>query len=768
MKNKLLFILLTAGIASFAVDIVPAAEKMPIVIPSKPSFIQEFAAKELQSHLQLVFNYLPEIRKGTVTDKKAFYLFPAPSDKKPLKPEEARWQIADDGRIFIYGEDLPVRGKKGIFNDLTRCSRSGSLYAVYDFLNNVLNIRHLEPGKNGIVYRKMSAVPADKKSNSWRSSLEFRELRNGIPSFSAIRRAGYPAELTLSAKKYDEWVNELNLWKIRQRLGRRSAPSYGHAFIWWWKNYGKKHPEYFAMDKLGKRQPPALGATRMHLCMSNPAVVDRIVANWAKTKSAFINLCPNDSTLFCLCQECRKLGSKSDMMIYQANKVMEKAVKIRPDVRGITYAYLDYIYGPRKYKVHPSMVIGFVSIFLNLQKMEQYYKEWQQMGNRSIFLRPNTFWVDIGFPLGYEKTAWEEFQLGTKYNVIGVDVDCLQNDWSVNGIAPYILARSYTDPGKSFEYWEDEYCSAFGTAKNEIKAYFQFIRSNLWEKRILSRAALGIMYDNLSYYIMPRVKEIITPDIYRRAGKLLEKVDRSTLTPQELRRFEAVVTANRHAVKQAEVLHAPPAKKLEANKKLLDFRIKNRSKLNIFWPTLLNKEKKYDLTGMEAALKFKDYFYAKELPVKWFFDVDPSDRGEKEQWFKYSYARISATWVPVPVNCAWETLTVAAGIPGKMVDFLSNYNGHGWYALRVSVPAALKGKKIFLHFGAVDESCKIWVNGELAHVRENRSVTDWKTPFNAEITDKINWQKKYIDIIVKVTDKAGQGGIWKTVWLTAK
>ena len=79
-----------------------------------------------------------------------------------------------------------------------------------------------------------------------------------------------------------------------------------------------------------------------------------------------------------------------------------------------------------------------------------------------------------------------------------------------------------------------------------------------------------------------------------------------------------------------------------------------------------------------------------------------------------------------------------------------------------------KGKKVFLHFGAIDESGKIWVNGKLAHIREHRYSNDWKTPFDVEITDMIDWQKKYVDVVVKVVDKAGQGGMWKTVWLTAK
>jgi hypothetical protein len=768
MKIKILFSLLLWGTILIAKDIVPLEEKMPIVLPGNSSFIQEFAAKELQYHLQLVFGYKPEITKDNITNKKAFYLQKSPLDKKPLKIEEARWQITNDGRVFIYGEDNPVRTKRDFFYDLTKASRSGTLYATYDFINNCLGIKHLEPGANGIIYKKLTSLPQRIKFNSWQSTLEFRELRNGLPSFSSIKKAANPKELSLSKDEYDKVVENLKLWKVRQRLGRRSTPSYGHAFLYWYKRYGKIHPEFFAMNNLGERKVPSLGPTRMQLCMSNEKVVDQIVSNWATTKNAFINLCPNDSTLFCLCSNCKKLGSKSDMMIYQANKVLAKAKKIRPDVRGTTYAYFDYIYGPKMQKVDPSMVIGFVSIFLNLPRMEQFYKEWQQAGNKSIFLRPNTFWVDVGFPLGYEKTAFQEFQLGRKYNVIGVDVDCLQNDWSINGIASYILARAYVNPEKSFEDLEDEYCSSFGPAKDEVKAYYQYIRKNLWESRVLSRVSLTMMYDNLSYYIIPRIKEIITPSLYIQAGKLLQKINKSKLSSTQLTRLKTLILSNKHAILQAEVLHAPLAKKLPLNKKLLAFRIANKDKLNILWHNLLAKEKKYDLTGMDAALKFKNCFYAKELPVKWYFEPDPLDLGEKEKWYNYSNSRIVATWEQVPVNSPWKNFSTTSGVPKRLVTFMQNYNGSAWYALRVAIPIALKGKKVYLHIGAIDETGKIYINGKLLHIRLHLNPNDWKSSFNVDITNQINWQKKYVDVVIKVMDKSGQGGMWKPAWLISK
>ena len=522
------------------------------------------------------------------------------------------------------------------------------------------------------------------------------------------------------------------------------------------------------MNRAGERKPAGIPSDRMQLCMSNAEVIDRIYQSWKVRKGDCINLCPNDSTLFCLCPECKKLGSKSDMMMYQMNAVLEKAVKDRKDVRACTYAYLDYIHGPKNIKVHPNAVIGFVSIFLNLKKMEQYYKEWKDMGTKAIFLRPNTFWLDVGLPLGYEKEVYKEFQLGRKYNVIGTDVDSLPNTWASSGIVTYILARSYIEPERSFESLEDEYYSSFGAAKESVKKYFQYIRKNIWEKRVMNNVPLEKMYDNLSYYIVPRIKDIITEKDYIEAGKLLAKVDVKKLSASEKNRFTALKLENEHARLTVKAIHAKRTDKMKANQALLQFRVKHKNDLNIFWPALFKVEKASDLTGMQAAAEMKEYSYAEGLPRMWYFEPDQKDVGLKEKYYALTLPAISAMWVKIPITSGWEGASVAQGVPQKLVDILKNYDGIGWYGIGVRVDKSLKGKKVFIRFGAVDESCIVYVNGKKAGERPFVKSTDWKTPFAIEITDHIDWKKPTQTVIVRVQDKQGQGGIWKEVYLVAK
>ena len=101
-----------------------------------------------------------------------------------------------------------------------------------------------------------------------------------------------------------------------------------------------------------------------------------------------------------------------------------------------------------------------------------------------------------------------------------------------------------------------------------------------------------------------------------------------------------------------------------------------------------------------------------------------------------------------------------------------------WYRRSFSVPAAWRGERVLLHFGAVDYECVLWVNGGLvgAHKGGFDAFTFDVTPF---LKDGAN------EILLGVTDPSDtadqprgkqqlspQGiwytpvsGIWQTVWL---
>lgn len=106
-----------------------------------------------------------------------------------------------------------------------------------------------------------------------------------------------------------------------------------------------------------------------------------------------------------------------------------------------------------------------------------------------------------------------------------------------------------------------------------------------------------------------------------------------------------------------------------------------------------------------------------------------------------------------------------------------------WYRKNVELPSEYTGKRIILHFGAVDYEAKVWVNGHLVASHEGGH-----TPFQADVTAALQASGMNI-IVVRAQDyskdvtlprgkqywkeKSEQvfytrtTGIWQTVWIEA-
>ena len=102
-----------------------------------------------------------------------------------------------------------------------------------------------------------------------------------------------------------------------------------------------------------------------------------------------------------------------------------------------------------------------------------------------------------------------------------------------------------------------------------------------------------------------------------------------------------------------------------------------------------------------------------------------------------------------------------------------------WYRRSVTAPAPPPGGRVLLHFGAVDQSCTVWVDGI-----EVGSHTGGYLPFTLDVTDQLHGSgERLIEVRVRDLSETGvhargkqrldrgtiwytaQSGIWQTVWL---
>ena len=105
----------------------------------------------------------------------------------------------------------------------------------------------------------------------------------------------------------------------------------------------------------------------------------------------------------------------------------------------------------------------------------------------------------------------------------------------------------------------------------------------------------------------------------------------------------------------------------------------------------------------------------------------------------------------------------------EMKKFLAKYDGIGWYARTLAVPADWKDRQVYLLFGAVDESCKVFVNGKHVHTRMYKNNRDETKSFAVDITSAIDWENpEKTTVHVMVMDESGEGGIWQRVYLVSK
>jgi len=180
-----------------------------------------------------------------------------------------------------------------------------------------------------------------------------------------------------------------------------------------------------------------------------------------------------------------------------------------------------------------------------------------------------------------------------------------------------------------------------------------------------------------------------------------------------------------------------------------------------------------------------------QIMTKWAEDVDPNNplpEYPRPQLRREDWKNLNGLWnyAILPreekINKAFDSKIL---VPFPIESALSgvgkelNANQRLWYQCFFKVPHSWNGKKILLHFGAVDWEMELWIN--------NKKVGTHKggyTSFYFDITNYITLDKEN-DLVVVVWDPTNKGtqergkqsltpegiyytavsGIWQTVWL---
>ena len=276
-------------------------------------------------------------------------------------PKDTEWTYKQSYRIYRSGKDI-------ILQSPDAC---GIEHAVAGFFQEVLGCRFYTdtfdvlPKERSIAFQRLDHY--DKPSFQMRGGV-WGITRNGKRGEWNLKNrcGGLPYTSVNSNHSFNQWV---------AKAARTKTP--GEAF--------KVHPEWFAMDRGGKRYQ----SWNFGICGTNPefgkALGEAIVAELdARAEKAakkgkkltipeqYLAIAQGDGFSPCYCPECRKLVKEEDTEAAPQyalfNKALEIAVRKYPDVAIGTYAYFHTLIPPKTMKIHPNVYVVIVSSAMSMNQ----------------------------------------------------------------------------------------------------------------------------------------------------------------------------------------------------------------------------------------------------------------------------------------------------------------------------------------------------------------------------------------------------------------
>lgn len=505
--------------------------KADIVIRDDAGAAVEVAAEELQYHIRKSVGAAPEIvRKSAFDPSRRPYHFVIAADDK-MAPEE-RHVYTRGNYLHLKGgdSDMPREQVLGYWGNKAR----GSLFAVYDFLENEMGVRWIWPGETG------EYVPHRK---TWK----FRAIdRRGVEPLLIRWWSGCEGFLDENMWGFRNPANrakffaEQSKFLARQRVGRRIDQNSNHSFCDYLEKYGETHPDWFQLLPDGKRRNWTGGAGYdVSMCVSNPEFRKFIVSEWLKwydpvrearriPAPPWMCCCENDSPGACTCPNCRawdapdprfaendywngsgrdpltaygKFQRLSDVRWGESgehqtalsvppvsdryakfyNAVLAELKKSVPHAKVVGYAYANYVEAPKATKVDKDVVIEFVppSCFpydrIDSDFFRKQWSGWEKAGVRTFIYRPNITYAMGCFPVDYARLLLDDFAWAYDHGMVACSLDSLMGSWSAEAMLHYAITRAFRDPKRGYAKAREDMISAFGKARNVINEYFDYV-----------------------------------------------------------------------------------------------------------------------------------------------------------------------------------------------------------------------------------------------------------------------------------------------------
>ncbi|MBR4748136.1 MAG: DUF4838 domain-containing protein, partial [Abditibacteriota bacterium] len=232
---------------------------------------------------------------------------------------------------------------------------AGTLYAVYDFLEEALGVRFLTP--------EDEYVPR-------------------LTDIATEMRKTYRPPFYLREDFFREFMHD-ERFRVKRKLNGRTNPATGPISPEWggcWEllggghtfaqflppsEYYGDHPEWFTEFE-GKRV-----SAYAQLCLSNDECVEALTEQVLRTLrdnpgARMISVSQNDNELYCRCKNCaalaKKYGSQSGVILQAVNRVARAVAKEFPGVLVETFAYDYSVTPPRGIRPEKNVIVRLCNI----------------------------------------------------------------------------------------------------------------------------------------------------------------------------------------------------------------------------------------------------------------------------------------------------------------------------------------------------------------------------------------------------------------------
>lgn len=758
-----LFILPSMISTGYGVDIVKNGEPKAVVITSEEALpVVKYAIGEFVDHIESASGVrLDVIHEGEMIPEGFGKIYIGQT--KAIADQEASLDDLKNNGFYIINNDagLFLAGRDGAgelpFDD---DGSMGTLFAVYQWIEDQLGVRWLWPGELGtIVPLKKSIADESSRKVLVDSPFIHTRWRYGNEVYDQWRDV-------MSRQEREKYLYDTAVWLRRHRFARPTSFNYGHGFNEYWKRFGKEHTEWFAQSVDGVRGPIDNQVHLVQMCVSNPDLQNQVVQDWLdKRKSSperpWINGIENDKRVqdpACQCATCKSWDSvnsqvltKSDPFLLDAKDdtpqgkgpdvltsisdrharfwlaLQKKGQSYDPQATVVGYAYSETALPPLETKLNERIVVGVVPplVYPHGPGEEAFFRKlwqgWADTGAR-LLLRPNYFLMGAGLPYIYARQFGNDFKFAASHGMIGTDFDSLTSMWAVQGPNLYMLARLNDNPEMSVDAVLGEYYAGFGKGSEFVREYFE-----KWERLTSNGAAFENLKDIRDYpwsgfYL--EAGSVYGKEALEEAKALIARALEAVVDDESAKkRVEFLQKGLTHTVLSLEMIEAFKKYKKDPSEELLkDFETRlggvNKYRQSLIGENVVNLaflnflEKRAGIGKMQVERAAGRQVVA-ALPLFWETRRDADNDGLKEEWF--TAGKGSAGWTKVRTDrpldqqaIGKDWLASAKANEGKVV----------WYKADFVTPGKGEMRKLYLSFDGGRDGMDVWVNGKQLKTNE--------------------------------------------------